>query len=869
VTYPEPGLRIAYPYPVSAAYEYDGNGNVEKVTERKQVSVEATAEEVTDPEYDDLGRLATEQRYDGKVVHYAYDLKGNRRKVTDPDGVATEYGYDAQDRLETATTPAGDATYRYHADGLLAGTSYPNGLEEARCYDHAGRLTAIVTARGAVGDACPDVAGMVSRFDYAYDANGNRSLQWERRTAQGSSSIGSVEETRYGYDALDRLVGVAYPDRTVLYQLDAVGNRIGERVRPAPGVLALTVASFIEASGSGLTSDLVATFNRVDWLVSQSDAVDGTRSATYGYDKAGNLTDKVKGGVVRQLRWSYRDTLTAVLQGADATQLVEVGRYDYDEGLQRVKRTTAQEQVEYVLDDRHVLQEASAAAGHPAYRRYHYAGGPLLVEDGAARRFISTDALGSPTDLTSADATVASMRKYDAWGQYRNDTAPVASEPKLGFTGHQYDPETGLVYARARYYDPDLGRFISRDTWEGDLADAPSLHRYAYAYDNPLVYVDPDGNAAYEAAEEWERAQREAAWTGEETMEKVQADSARFANWAAEKLGDSWASRIVGGVVVATAQTVIELTGGLAAVITDPTALIRAPLRLGTGAAEGVEKIERGEYVAGTLAIVADAAAAVETAAGAYAFARNVRVTVEQPRAQSRGIFEVLDPHDGGARRPAAAPSFTAKAPDTAPGAGAPRSWTHFLRKAEERLAQAKANYGEHGLQMNAEAPRRVFYVDQKGVAIPAQPGSVFRGTAVSPAIDEAISQSGFQSGRARGVPGSALPPDAPLIDRVTQYVEGSPFPRDTDFVGFKRYPHDALNTAVRTGRAQLRDPSAFVRLDEVDVSGLRTIDIEKVYSDLGRRPRPPIDVIGELVVEGNVPPSRIRRTYKVRPPRR
>jgi RHS repeat-associated protein len=87
------------------------------------------------------------------------------------------------------------------------------------------------------------------------------------------------------------------------------------------------------------------------------------------------------------------------------------------------------------------------------------------------------------------------MRKYDAWGQYRNDTAPAASEPKLGFTGHQYDPETGLVYARARYYDPDLGRFISRDSYEGSLSDAPSLHRYTYAHDNPLTYVDDDGHA--------------------------------------------------------------------------------------------------------------------------------------------------------------------------------------------------------------------------------------------------------------------------------------------------------------------------------------------------------------------------------------
>ena len=255
-------------------------------------------------------------------------------------------------------------------------------------------MTAIVTARGAIPEECSSVAGTVSRFDYGYDANGNRVRQLERRTEPGSTSLGAQEETRYGYDGLDRLVGVGYPDRTVLYALDAVGNRIGERVVPAPNTLVLTAASYSGAA-AGLTSDLTATFNRADWLVSQTDAVDATRSATYGYDLVGNLTDKVKGGVVRQLRWSYRDTLTSVIQGPGAGQMVEVGRYDYDAAGQRVKRTTAQEQVEYVLDDRHVLQETNGAAlGHPAYRRYHYGTGPLLVDDTAGRRFISTDALG-------------------------------------------------------------------------------------------------------------------------------------------------------------------------------------------------------------------------------------------------------------------------------------------------------------------------------------------------------------------------------------------------------------------------------------------------------------------------------------------
>jgi len=472
----------------SIGWEYDGNGNPRTVTERK-LSASGMVSEVTSFTYDGLDRPKTETRYDGKVLTYGYDLKGNRTSVTDPDQVATTYTYDAQDRLSTATTPEGTATYRYWPDGLLKGVTLPSGNGEGRCYDPAGRLGDIVTARGAVPESCAVPLQVLSRYQYQYDPDGNRLVQVEARTDPATQTFGALEETRYGYDALDRLSGVSYPDdRAVLYRLDAVGNRTGEREAPAELVTDLTAYDAVPAAS--LTRDVTAAFNRADWLLSRTDAKDAAKNAAFGYDLNGNLVSKQQAGSTRTLRWDARDTLTAVYDAG-----AEVGRYDYDRDLQRVKRRTASENVEYVLDDKFVLQEASGAAGHAAYRRYHYAKQPLSVSDsGQGTRFLSNDALGSVSDLTTTSGTLYSKRQYDAWGQHRNNTAPAANQPKLGFTGHQFDPETGLVYARARYYDTEIGRFVSRDSYEGEIGDAPSLHRYAYAAANPLRFTDTNGH---------------------------------------------------------------------------------------------------------------------------------------------------------------------------------------------------------------------------------------------------------------------------------------------------------------------------------------------------------------------------------------
>jgi RHS repeat-associated protein len=75
----------------------------------------------------------------------------------------------------------------------------------------------------------------------------------------------------------------------------------------------------------------------------------------------------------------------------------------------------------------------------------------------------------------------------------------ASSTNRFLFTGHMWDAETGLYYAKARYYDPQTGRFTTQDSYLGELLDPPSLHRYMYAHNNPTRFVDPSGHSDADA----------------------------------------------------------------------------------------------------------------------------------------------------------------------------------------------------------------------------------------------------------------------------------------------------------------------------------------------------------------------------------
>jgi RHS repeat-associated protein len=139
----------------------------------------------------------------------------------------------------------------------------------------------------------------------------------------------------------------------------------------------------------------------------------------------------------------------------------------------------------YTYEDADILREIRGAS---SFRYVHGPGidEPLAREDGAgALSYYHADALGSIVKWTSQAGGVVQEYRHDAWGNMELG----ASEPGYAFTGREWDPNTGLYYYRARYYDPKAARFASEDP----IGFAGGVNFYEYVSGNPVNSTDPLG----------------------------------------------------------------------------------------------------------------------------------------------------------------------------------------------------------------------------------------------------------------------------------------------------------------------------------------------------------------------------------------
>ncbi len=305
-------------------------------------------------------------------------------------------------------------------------------------------------------------------FTYAYYPNGLL-----KSTTYPSFKTGVTLSCTYSYDNAKRLVEMSYmkncePYVKYNYQYDLNGNIVGEKVND---VLEKTY-----------------TFNKRGQLASSTFKDKGTR--TYAYDSRGNRT-KATGPVTEfkdktetAYSWDAWDRLSNVKQGEET-----LASFKYDPSGIRYAKTTEMGTTTYNCDN---MGRVITEYNEEGIRAQNVWGNGILARkvDGATYYYL-TNTHGDVMEILDESGKTVNRYKYDEWGNAIEAVETI--ENPIRFAGEYFDEETGLYYLRARYYDPSLARFISKDSYEGQVTNPQSLNQYTYCDNNPIMFVDPTG----------------------------------------------------------------------------------------------------------------------------------------------------------------------------------------------------------------------------------------------------------------------------------------------------------------------------------------------------------------------------------------
>jgi RHS repeat-associated protein len=464
--------------------EYDAGGNRIAYWDAKGAEVFI--------EYDPLGRPVREMDPLGNVIEVVYDGLGRITSVVNGRGQETAYTYDAGSRLTAEHLPDGSEIRHFYdeMDRPVVTAGPVDDLIE-RSYDIMGRLTARKDALGHTVayryDTVGNLTGVVYPeghvVSYGYDAAG--------RMTSVTDWAGRV--TRYSYDAMGRPVFTDLPDGSRVSRVFDLAGRMARLTDKGPSGETIFNAGYTY-DGSGriqtvnndikplpdpvTTSVITAEYNSADQIIQRQEKL-------FSHDPDGNLVYGPVGGVPMTLAYDSRNRLVSA--GLD--------RYRYDaDGLRieaRVHGVTRRYVQDTVLDMSRVLEERDD--GDDVTARYVWGLGLLYrtVKGDIAVYHYNTQ--GSTVALTDRKGQITDRYSYDEYGKLiahvGDSTNPFTFN---GYNGVVAD-DNGLYFHRARYYEPGLRIFLSRDIMAGSLMDPGSLNRYAYGGGDPVNNIDPDG----------------------------------------------------------------------------------------------------------------------------------------------------------------------------------------------------------------------------------------------------------------------------------------------------------------------------------------------------------------------------------------
>lgn len=432
-------------------YTYDANGNLQTVTDRKGQTTTYT--------YDSLNRVTRVDYADGSFTTYAYDTTGKVTTITDSVSGTIDYTYSTSasggpvGRVINETTPQGSVSYAYDAIGRRTGMTVMGQPTVNYSYDAGGRLSGIDTL----------INGGAAYFGISYDLSGRAA----------SVSLPNGVTTNYTYDNASRLLSLQHRDpinavlESLGYTYDANGNRTSMDRRSAniPAPFPASNILFNEANQ-------MLTFN--------------TRNITY--DANGNMTTMTNSCGTTTYTWDARNRLVGI-DGFKPDCSSLTASFIYDAMGRRVQKTIDGRTIQYVYDGQDILQEIENGLPSVNYIRTLNIDEPLARIDAATNtvRYYHADALGSIIGLTDENGQEVTKYDYDSFGTVA--ISGEISDNPFQYTGRESDG-TGLYYYRARYYSPELQRFISEDPIRFDSGD---VNFYVYVGNNPVKFTDPFG----------------------------------------------------------------------------------------------------------------------------------------------------------------------------------------------------------------------------------------------------------------------------------------------------------------------------------------------------------------------------------------